>query len=69
MSSFRSSFSNAETPKYKRDKLTFEVVTTVLMKLKVFRDVESCRIVNSYRRFEGTAILLNVGDYLPLNTA
>lgn len=31
----------------------FEVLAAVLMKIQVFWDATVCRLVNSYRRFEG----------------
>jgi hypothetical protein len=52
---------NAGTPKLKEDnKMTFEVLTAVLMKGEVFWRVTSCRLVSTHRRVEGTSILLNV---------
>jgi hypothetical protein len=55
---------NAGAPTNKEDnKMTFEVLTAVLMKGEVFWRVTSCRLVSTRRRVEGTSILLNVGRY------
>jgi len=37
-------------------------------KIKVNRDVTTCRLANSYRHFGGTAFLLNVGNCFPGDT-
>jgi hypothetical protein len=34
-----------------------EVLTAVLLKIRIFCDVMPCRLVNRYRRFEGAAFL------------
>jgi hypothetical protein len=47
----------------------FEVLRAVMLNIQVFWDVTACRLVNSYRRFEVTAILRNVGNYMHVNTA
>jgi hypothetical protein len=36
-----------------------EVLTAVFMWLRVFWDVTPCRLINSYRRFEGTVLIRN----------
>jgi hypothetical protein len=41
----------------------------VLMKIHVLGMYSPCRLVNTCLRFEGTAILRNVGNELPIEIA
>jgi hypothetical protein len=47
---------------------SFEVLTAVLLKIRVFWNVAPCKLVNSYRHFEGAAFLRSVGNYLQVDS-
>jgi len=54
-----------------------EVLTAVLMKVRIFWDVTPCRLINSWLLVlglldpeeEGNSILRNIGNYLPVDMA
>lgn len=44
--------------------MTFEVITPVNINIKVFRDVESCSLVNRYQSLEGNSCLRLQEEYI-----